>query len=289
VRLYDADPAALETAGSWIRSALKDLGGYDLLNGQSEDALFARIALGSDLPGTLDGVELVQENVPERLEVKLPVLAELDRLAAPDVILASSTSGLLPSALSEPLAHRERLIVAHPLNPPYLVPAVELAPAPWTDPDIMERAARFYLSVGMAPLRMHRELPGFIMNRLQGALKHEAWRLVAGGYCSAADVDRAVAEGLGLRWSFMGPFETAELNAPTGIREYVERYGPLYREIGLSQSEIVSWEGEVLDAVEESRRAELPADAVEARREWRDRRLMGLAAHKREADQRWGR
>ena len=119
----------------------------------------------------------------------------------------------------------------HPINPPYLIPAAEIVPAPWTRPDSSSARARFLAAAGHAPIVMKRELDGFIMNRLQGALLEEAFRLVADGYASVEDVDIGIREGLALRWSFMGPFETIDLNAPGGVRDYVERYQSHLREL----------------------------------------------------------
>ena len=133
--------------------------------------------------------------------------------------------------------------MAHPINPPYLVPAVELVPAPWTDAQTMERGAEFLRGIGQVPLVMEREIDGFIMNRLQGALLDEAFRLVEGGYASAADVDRGIADGLALRWSFIGPFETIDLNAPGGIADYVARYGPMYAGLAESMRRQPDWAG----------------------------------------------
>jgi 3-hydroxyacyl-CoA dehydrogenase len=288
VSLQDPDAAALDRAVRAIAVSLEDLAAYDLLGGGKPAEVVARVFTTCSLAEALDGTEYVQENAPERLDVKCALYAELDRLAPADTILASSTSGLLPSALFEALEGRARCLVAHPINPPYLVPAVELVPSPWTNPDVVERTAAILAGVGQTPLRMRKELPGFIMNRLQGAIKHEAWRLVAGGYASPEDVDRGISEGIGLRWSFIGPFETSELNAPGGIRDYVGRYGPLYEEIGAGQREPVPWSGDALAEVESSRRAVLPLTGIAARQEWRDRRLTALAAHKREADERHG-
>jgi 3-hydroxyacyl-CoA dehydrogenase len=196
-------------------------------------------------------------------------------------VLASSTSGILPSAFTAELPGRGRCVVAHPINPPYLVPAVEVVPAPWTTPETIERTRALMNEVGQSPIVMRRELDGFVMNRMQGALLHEAFRLVASGAVSAEDVDRGIREGLGLRWSFMGPFETIDLNAPGGVRDYVARYGPLYHTIAHEQAEPVAWAGALMDEVEADRRALLPADALGDRQAWRDRRLMALAAHKR--------
>ena len=120
---------------------------------------------------------------------------------------------------------------------------------------------------------MRRELDQFIMNRLQGALLHEAFRLVAEGYASSEDVDAGICKGIGLRWAFMGPFETIDLNAPGGIRDYVDRYEGLYRTLAQSQAVPVPWSGELLDRIEAERCRRLPREDLAERQEWRDRRL----------------
>ena len=225
----------------------------------------------------------MQENTPENLESKQRVFAELDELADPGTVLASSTSALLPSKFTESLAGRARCVVVHPINPPYLVPAVEIVPAPWTDPAVVERTRALMVAAGQAPIVMKREIDGFVMNRLQGALLEEAFRLVADGYASVEDVDIGLREGLALRWSFMGPFETMDLNAPAGVRDYVERYEGLYEGLYETMQRRVEWGGEVIETVEGERRELLPADELQQRQLWRDRRLMALAAHKRRA------
>src|SRR4029077_11643625 len=200
-----------------------------------------------------------------------------------NAVLASSSSGILPSRISDELAGKSRCLVAHPINPPHLIPAVEIVPAPWTDPHGVERPRQRLAAIGQAPIVMRRELDGFIMNRLQGALLHEAFRLVAEGYASPEDVDAGICKGIGLRWAFMGPFETIDLNAPGGVRDYVNRYEGLYQRLWPSQNRIASWAGTV-DALEAARAALLPRDRLGERQAWRDRRLMALAAHKRQAD-----
>jgi 3-hydroxyacyl-CoA dehydrogenase len=169
-----------------------------------------------------------------------------------------------------------------------LIPAVEIVPAPWTSPETVERAREFLKAAGHAPIVMKRELDGFLMNRLQGALLEEAFRLVADGYATIEDVDIGIREGLALRWSFMGPFETIDLNAPGGVRDYVRRYQPAYERLHPSQQRRVDWAGPVLDEVERDRRKLLPADRLQQRQMWRDRRLMALAAQKRRADREIG-
>ena len=161
--------------------------------------------------------------------------------------------------------------------------SVEIVPAPWTEREAIERAAALLEGAGHAPIVMAREIDGFVVNRLQGALLEEAFRLVADGYASAKDVDVAIREGLALRWSFMGPFETIDLNAPGGVRDYAERYQGIYAGIFPSMQRRVDWTGEAMDAIEAERRRQLPADKLGERAAWRDRRLMALAAHKKRA------
>ena len=131
---------------------------------------------------------------------------------------------------------------------------------------------------------MKREIDGFVMNRLQGALLQEAFRLVAEGYASAEDIDIGIRDGLGLRWSFMGPFETIDLNAPAGVADYIARYEGLYQTLWQTQQHIAPWSGPVARDIESERRSKLPADQLPARAGWRDRRLMALLGHKRESD-----
>jgi len=283
VALTDSDTGQIETALAFIDGALKDLQRYDLLAGATPQEVRGRLRAASGLEEALGGVVHVQENAPERIEVKRALYAELDRIAAPETVLASSTSALLPSAFTESLKGRARCLVAHPINPPYLVPSVELVPAPWTDPAVVARTAEFMRSVGQAPIVMKREIDGFVVNRLQGALLQEAFRLVADGYAGVEDVDIALREGLALRWSFMGPFETIDLNAPGGVRDYVQRYGGLYDGLFESQRRRADWKGPVLDEIEAQRRKLLKQEHLGRRHGWRDRRLMALAAHKRAA------
>ena len=284
VALWDGDPAAPGRALGFIDEVLPDLVANDLVGGASAAELCARIKPVADLGDALRGAIHVQENTPEDVAVKRDIFARLDALAAPDAVLASSTSALLPSAFTEALPGRARCLVVHPINPPYLIPAAEVVPAPWTDPAVVERAAAFLRAAGHAPIVMKREIDGFVMNRLQGALLEEAFRLVADGYAGVEDVDIGIREGLALRWSFMGPFETIDLNAPGGVRDYAERYQKIYAHIFPSAQRRVDWSGEVMETVEAERRQRTPAEGLVERQAWRDRRLMALAAHKRRAD-----
>lgn len=281
VALWDADAGAPGKALSYIDGLLPDLAAQDLLNGNSAADVRIRMRAAASLEEALGDADYVQENTPEKLEIKRAIFARLDAAAPPDAILASSTSALLPSSFTQELAGRARCIVVHPLNPPYLIPAAEVVPAPWTDADVIERTASFLRGAGHAPIVMKRELDGFVMNRLQGALLEEAFRLVESGHASVEDIDIGLREGLALRWSFMGPFETIDLNAPAGVRDYVERYGGLYKHLHSTMQKRADWNGPVLDTIEAERRKRLPAAKLQERQAWRDRRLMALAAHKR--------
>ena len=285
VALWDRDAAALDHALGFIAKVLPDLEANDLLNGRAPGDVLGAMRTDSDLAAALDGAVHVQENTPERIDVKREVFAILDAAAPAEAVIASSSSALLPSSFTEGLAGRHRCLVAHPINPPYLVPAAEIVPAPWTTPEAVERTRAFMAECGQAPIVMQRELDGFIMNRMQGALLEEAFRLVADGYASVEDVDIGIREGLALRWSFMGPFETIDLNAPAGVRDYAERYDGLYQNIFNQSQRRADWLGPVLDRIEAQRRERLSSDALEQRQTWRDQRLMALVAHKKRAAQ----
>lgn len=289
VRMWDQAPAAASGARDYIAGVLGDLATNDLLRGQAVDAVLGRITIVAELAEALADAVHVQENTPENLEVKRDVFSRIDALAGPQAVLASSTSALLPSKFSDHLQGRHRCLVVHPINPPYLIPAAEIVPAPWTSAATVERTRAFLVQAGHAPLVMKREVDGFIMNRLQGALLEEAFRLVADGYASVEDVDTGLRDGLALRWSFMGPFETIDLNAPGGVRDYVERYQTIYSNIFPQMLRRVDWAGEVMETVEAERRNRLPRDELGERQVWRDRRLMALAAHKKKSDQEFGR
>jgi 3-hydroxyacyl-CoA dehydrogenase len=284
VSLWDQEPDAPLNAIDYIAGVLPDLEANDLLNGRSQEEMLGLLTAEPNLEAALAGAVHVQENTPEKLEIKKAVFAMLDASAPADAVIASSSSALLPSAFTEVLPGRHRCLVVHPINPPYLVPAAEVVPAPWTSPEVVERTRSFMVDCGQAPIVMKRELDGFIMNRMQGALLEEAFRLVADGYASVEDVDIGIREGLALRWSFIGPFETIDLNAPEGVRDYAERYESIYSNIFPQMLRRVDWTGSVMDTIEGERRKALPAEQLQERQAWRDRRLMALAAHKRRAD-----
>lgn len=279
VALYDVDRDALSSALGAIRQSLEDLQRAGLV--EAVEPIMARIRTEASLAEAMAGVAYVQECGPEDCALKQQLYAELESVVSAETILASSTSGIAASRFTSQLKHPERCLVAHPVNPPYLIPLVEVVPTPATADAAVERTLRLMESVGQAPILVRKELAGFVLNRLQGALLNEALRLYRDGYVSAEDLDKTVRHGLGLRWAFMGPFETIDLNAPDGVVDYARRYGPLYREVDRERGSDDPWASDTLAALSQERRDRLPSEAIAERQEWRDRRLMALSAHLR--------
>jgi 3-hydroxyacyl-CoA dehydrogenase len=279
VVLHDADPAQLGATGERIAASLADLARAGLATEPAERVL-ARLSVEPRLERALADAGYVQESIGESLDAKRAVFAELDRLAPPAAILASSTSAFATSAFAASLAGRARCLVAHPVNPPYLIPFVEVCGAPFTDESVVVRTLELLESVAMAPIRVRVEVRGFVLNRLQWTLLAEACRLVAAGVASVEDIDRAVRDGLGRRWAFMGPFEVGDLNAPGGLEDYLQRFRETIEEIDVSRRErALDLSAPVTTSLNAARRALLPDAARAARVLWRDRRLMALAAH----------
>jgi len=282
VALHDAARDQSERALGLIEAGLGELARYGLVADPRGAA--AKVRVAADLADAIDGADLVQENLPETLAHKQAIFRELDRLAPPAAVLASSTSAIVPSRFTEDLSGRARCLVAHPVNPPHLLPLVELCGAAWTSPGTLVHAKAIYESVGQVPILVRREIDGFILNRLQGALLAEAFRLVGEGFVSPQDLDRTMKDGLGLRWSFMGPFETIELNAPGGIPDYCARYleGYCSRQAAPAGPEAFA-PGNVERLLRQWDAAATP-ERIDARTKWRDRRLAALQAHKQAQD-----
>jgi L-gulonate 3-dehydrogenase len=281
VALHDVVPGAARAARAHIGRNLKELASHGLV--EDPGGALAHIRVASGLADALGDALLVQESGPETIEAKRALFAQMDVLAPASAILASSTSFIVASRFSEGLKGRSRCLVAHPVNPPHLVPIVELAPAPWTDPKVTEKARRIYLKAGQSPIVLNKEKPGFVLNRLQAALLAEAFRIVGDGVCSPQDLDKTIKDGLGLRWSFMGPFETIELNAPGGIADYCARYGPSLTDM-VTQGDGGDPFGKANVArVTAQWGAEQTPEHVKKLSNWRDSRLAALQVHKRAA------
>ena len=278
VALFDDVYGAADRAVAMITGRLQDLERNGLV--AQGATILSRIRPASSLAEAVEGAAYVQESVFETIPDKRAIFSALDAVIGPETIIGSSSSGIPASVFTEHVACRERCLVVHPANPPYLIPVVELVPAPWTSRETTTRVRALMTEAGQEPIELTREIQGFVLNRLQGALLSEAWQLVADGIASVADIDRTVSAGLGLRWSFMGPFETIDLNAPGGVADYAKRFGTLYKDIHASRRERRDWDDALIAEVERQRRAVLSKEALPTHASWRDRRLMQLAQHK---------
>lgn len=292
VVLYDISQEIVDKALANIQDQLQDLEAENSLRGDLSAAEQSALITGAiDLEEAVGSAGYVQECVPESLDLKLKVWAAIDESVTDDkAILATSTSCILPSKISENLKHREQFIVAHPVNPPYFVPMVELVPAPWTNESTKSDARRVMSAVGQKPVSMTKELPGFVLNRLQYTIINEAWNLVADGAVSAQDIDVVMKDGLGMRYAICGPMEVIHLNAE-GITNYFERYGKTITSIsGQLKGTPSCFKMETPEEVAEVERVSalmtpfIPLDQLAERRSRRDMGLQKLAALKAKHD-----
>jgi len=281
--LFDPAEGAARACLDACRTGLDTLAAHGLCADPA--AAFGRIRIAGTLGEAVEGARHVQENGPETPEAKAAIFADLDRLAPAHAILASSTSAIQCSRFTEGLAGRHRCLVAHPVNPPHLVPVVELSGAPWTSDETLAAARATFEAIGQAPITVLREVEGFILNRLQAALLTAAFRLVADGYVTPRDLDTTVSDGLGLRWSFMGPFRTIELNAPGGMADYCARYSPWFRRFAAAQAGPDVWSDEAIAKVVAAWGPAPSPQEHAARTSERDERLAALAAHKAQREE----
>lgn len=277
VRVFDSDPETTRKSIPLIQGQLAGLARHGLIT-EDPAAVLARITTTATLAEAVDGVAYVQESVLERVDVKRGLMVALDALLGADTVVGSSTSGIPGSAFALGLAISPRVLIVHPVNPPYLVPVVELVPSPETSPQTVAFADALMQAVGQTVVHVRKEVEGFVLNRLQAVLLREAWALVQDGVASCEDIDRTVRDGLGWRWSFMGPFETIDLNAPGGVADYAVRLGPLYQRIAESRTHGQPWDAPLIGEVENQRRGFLSQSDLESRRAWRDEKLMEFAA-----------
>ena len=221
--------------------------------------------------------DLVQENGPERIEFKQKLYGQLDDLLPPDVIIASSSSGLTMSDIQSGAAsHPERCVIAHPFNPPHWVPLVEIVGGAKTSEATIRRAAEFYTSIGQRTVRLNKEMPGHVANRLQAALAREVYYLVAEGVVSAADVDTALSWGPGLRWGIMGNMMLNHLGGgPGGIEHFFQQFsGPMSAWWKTLGSPVLT--PEVQKKLSDSVHAEVGSRTIDELAAKRDEVLLGL-------------
>ena len=279
VSLFDPTEGVTETAKEKIKSKLKDLQNLGLIADNNISEYLEKTHLAQSLSEATHDSIYIQESGPENLEIKKKLTHEIDKVTPTNIPIASSTSGIPTSFYANDVLGKYRCLVAHPINPPHLIPAVEVVPAPFTKGAVTLRVKEIIRSINKVPIELTKEIPGFVVNRLQGALLAEAFELKKEGIASAEDIDTAISHGLGLRWSFMGPFQTIHLNAPEGISGYVERYEQMYKEMFNNPS--LDWSSvlenglkeEILNLFDETKRENFEKQ--------RDDKLAKLILHKR--------
>lgn len=264
VTLAEPDPARRDAVRAGLAVQADAIRMAGLSRGQS-----GTLEVVADAGHVPSGAAMVIECGPERLEAKQAIFADLLARAGPETILATASSAIPMSHILPNPAEQARCLVAHPVNPPAVLRLIELAPAPGTRPEALSQAAALFRTLGFSPVTLRREVEGFLLNRLQGAVLREAYRLVAEDVASSTDLDTVMRLGLGPRWALSGPFETAELNTPGGIAAHAARMGPAYRRMGEERGETVDWTPELVARVAAERREVLPAEALPARAAWR--------------------
>jgi L-gulonate 3-dehydrogenase len=280
VRLFDPDAQRRSVALDEIGARLLDLTKFNLID-EAVEAVTVRVRVVDSIADAVVDADLVMECAPERIELKRALFAELDAAAPAAAILASASSALTMSSFAADLPGRHRCLIAHPGNPPYLIPVIEIVPAPFTAAEVAERATQLFRDAGLKPVRVAKEVEGFVFNRLQGAVLREAYCLVRDGVATVDDIDTVMREGLGFRWSVIGPFETVDLNTRGGIGSHAQKMGPAYERMGAERGQHDPWTPELVATVAGARRAALPLDQWEARVAWRDTELMSLARQKK--------
>ena len=253
--VYDSNPNSVENFNKYFDNMLQDLKTID--PNINEDKIRNNIQLDCTIEQICEDAILIQESVVEDLRVKQNLYKELDRHASKDTILASSSSYLVISKISEFVEHKNRCINAHPALPPHVVPFVEVVGSNDTSQEILNKALNLYKNANYAAILVKKETEGFVLNRLQGALLNEAVRLHEGGFASMEDIDIALKHALGIRWAFMGPFEIMDLNAPEGIKDSFSRYRTGIQNLAKQQNTVPSYSDEYLNNLDKEQRQRL--------------------------------
>lgn len=276
VRLFDAElHAVTDVAIPAARRTLELLAENGLL-AEPVDAVMRRMSRANSIAEAVEDTTYVQESVREDVGTKKLVFGEIARRAPVDALLASSTSAIPGSHFLVEIEHPERALVVHPVNPPSLIPLVELCGTGRTAPETIAQARQVMIHAGMRPIVLNKEIDGFILNRLQYTLVAEALHLVGEGYCSAEDIDAVLTEGLALRWASIGPFEVAHLNAPDGLKGFVSRLGPMMRRMGEDARTDYPWTDAQIASAHDQLAERVPIAAIADRQAWRDRQILAL-------------
>ncbi len=273
VRLFDPDPAAERKVSRMLANARRAWNRLTLMPLPEE----GRLTVVRSAEAAVEGADFVQESAPEREDVKRELFALASRAADPSVVFASSTSGLLPSRLQLDMEHPERLVVGHPFNPVYLLPLVEVCGGEKTSPSTVERAEAVYRSVGMFPLRVRKEVPGFIADRLMEALWREALWMVNDDVATAGEIDDAIRLGAGLRWSIMGTFLVYRIaGGEAGMRHFMAQFGPTLKWPWSKLTDVPELTDELLDRIAAQSDAQAGGKSIDELERFRDDALVAV-------------
>ncbi|KAL8586606.1 hypothetical protein ACOMHN_040114 [Nucella lapillus] len=285
VSIYDIEEQQVTRALTLIREKLQQYEQEGCLRGATSAAQQAELISGqTDLAQCLEGACYLQECVPESVELKTKVFQQLDALITDTMVAASSSSCLGPSQFAAGMKRRDRVVVAHPVNPPYFLRLVEIVPGPWTSPDVVATTRSVMECVGQSPITLKKEVPGFALNRMQYAVINECWAMLKEGIISPEDIETVMKEGLGPRYAFIGPLETMHLNAD-GIVDYCRRYADGAYRVGQSMAAPpVQYDIPTAERVLQAFQATVPTHSIPQRRHWRDQQLAALANLKRQSE-----
>eukprot|EP01084_Bolivina_argentea_P172202 298311_1 len=300
VTMYDIKESQLEQAMNDLKNdKLPLMQKYDMLFGKSADNVFRNISITTNLRDALTNAIFIQECIPENLIWKQDLFAKIGNTLTSinggnNCIISSSTTSIRPSKLIKKMRmNSENLIVSHPVNPPMAIPLIEICPHPNTNKFVINKTREIMTRIGLKPCVMKKEAAGFVLNRLQYALLQAAYQIVDEGIADPEDVDMTVKHGLGLRWSFMGPFETIHLNAPNGVNDYCERYTKgmhhvlslMFKPDKNGNESYEHWTPQIWNKIHNDIENNIcKVNELKDRCEWRDSRLLNLAVHKREQD-----
>lgn len=271
---WDPAPGIERRLRAAVRNAWPALKVVGLRDGASP----RRLTFAADLETAVKGADFVQESGPEEERLKRSLLAQIDRVAKPGVVIASSSSGLLPTRIQDRCGHPERVVIGHPFNPVYLLPLVEVVAGEQTNAVTVRRASGFYRSLGMRPLQVRREIEGYISDRLQEAIWREALHLIADGVATTKEIDDAIVYGPGLRWAFMGAFLSLHLaGGERGMRHALEQFGPTLK-LPWTKLRAPELTPELFKRVVDGTTAQANGRSVKALERWRDEQLIRIMA-----------
>jgi len=285
VSIYDINKDQLAVALIDIEKQLQELKEKGLLRSNISPAeQLKSISVTGDLIDCMKNAVHIQECVWESLEAKAAIFKQIDAYAQSDQVLSSSTSTIPGSKFTSDLVHKNQCIVAHPVNPPFYCPLVEVVPTPRTDKWVIDRCMAIMKEIGQVPVEFKKEVLGFAVNRLQYALLAECWNLIADDILDVDGLDKVMSDGLGCRYAFLGPMEVTHLNA-NGVEEYAHKYNAGYLNVCKDLKPAPSWESpELLAKVKMQLEAKVPLDQLDERRRYRDVRLAALAKLKKDMD-----